>query len=157
MMLRRVLWWTLLGSAGAGCSTFDPKHPLVGKPPPQLMSPAHAGYYVWWTGGVWHVRMSRGARPHRFQGSLAGVRGGVTDLETTRPDLSSNIALVGDAVQFDVDAADQPGSFEAGFDARVAGGCARLELLLDGKSRAEAVRLGPKALPAHRLPLERCP
>jgi hypothetical protein len=135
-----------------GCRTFDPKHPMVGEP---KIDPQETGYSLWFAEGRWHVRLVAGAKPHRFQGSLAGPRGGVTNLTTTRADLSQSIAVVGDAVQFDVDAAalDAPG-----FDVQIAGGgCARFDLYLDGKYRPEHVRMGPRALPAHHVPFEKCP
>ena len=62
--------------------------------------------------------------------------------------------MVGDAVQFDVDAA---GDASDGFDVQVAGGCARFDLLLDGHYRPEHARMGPLATPAHHVPFERCP
>jgi hypothetical protein len=144
---------TLLAVAlfGIGCSTFDPKHPLIGHP---TIDATAAGYWIWIADGVWHVRMTPGERAHRFQGSMSGVSGGVTDFAPTRPELRDRIALVGDSVQFDVDATTDG---NLGFDARVAGGCARFELYVDGKHHAEQVRLGPRAQPVHRTPFERCP
>jgi hypothetical protein len=135
-----------------GCRTFDPKHPMVGAPPPDAEA---TGYSAWFADGKWHVRMVAGQKPHRFQGSLAGVHGGVSSLTFTRADLTERIAVVGDAVQFDVDAAalDAPG-----FDVQIAGGgCARFDLYLDGKYRPEHVRLGPRSQEPHRVPFERCP
>ncbi len=136
----------------AACSTFDPKHPLVGKPEINATLP---GYWIWIEEGVWHLRLTPGGRLHRFQGSMSGVTGGVKELVPTRPELKDRIALVGDSVQFDVDSAAPDGT--AGFDARVAGGCARFELLIDGHHKGEDVRLGPRGLLAHKTPFERCP
>jgi hypothetical protein len=134
----------------AACSTFDPKHPLLGKP--EIVA-AQPGYWIWIEGGLWHLRMTPAGRAHRFQGSLSGVAGGVADLVPTSAELKDQIALVGDSVQFDVENPAADGS--SGFDARVAGGCARFELLVD-KHKAGEVRLGPRALPA-RHSFERCP
>jgi hypothetical protein len=145
-------WELLVGVLLVGCATFDPKHPLVGKP---SIDAQQSGYWIWLDDGVWHVRMTPGGRPHRFQGSLAGLAGGVTELLTTHPELRDRIALVGDSVQFDVE--EPAGATGAGFDARVAGGCARFELYVDGRHRAEQVRLGPRRLSPHRTPFERCP
>ena len=102
--MRWVVWLALvaittLGSVG--CETFDPKHPLVGKPTDFEGVPA---VYVWIADGLWHVRLHAGGRGgHRFQGSVAGVNGGVLDLTLTKPELKDAIALAGDAVQFDVE------------------------------------------------------
>jgi hypothetical protein len=135
--------------------TFDPKHPLLGKP---SVDGQQAGYWIWVADNNWHVRMTPGGRSHRFQGSLAGVRGSVAELMTTRPELKSSIALVGDAVQFDVESASSAsGDAADGFDAHVVGGCARFELMIDGKVRPELVRLGPRLIPARHVPFERCP
>jgi hypothetical protein len=137
--------------AASACSTFDPKHPLVGKPAIDAGQPA---YWIWIEDGLWQVRMTPGARAHRFQGSLAGVSGGVADLVPTRAELKDRVALVGDSVQFDVEAA--PADAATGFQARVVGGCARFELYVDGKHRPDHVRLGPRALAPSRTPFERC-
>jgi hypothetical protein len=144
-------WVLLIPLLLGGCRTFDPKHPLVGEPKVQA---ENLGYWVWFDDGRWHVRMTAGQKPHRFQGSVAGVRGGVMDLQTTRADLTERIAVVGDAVQFDVDAAALA---DEGFDVKIVGSCARFDLLLDGKYRGEQVRLGPRGSPAHRVPFEKCP
>jgi hypothetical protein len=134
-----------------GCRTFDPKHPLVGTPEVRT---EQANYWLWFEDGKWHLRMTGGGKPHRFQGSLTGLNGGVIDLQITRPELRERIAVVGDSVQFDVDAV---GEEENGFEAQVAGSCARFDLLLDGRYRSEHIRLGPRAAPAHHVPFERCP
>lgn len=145
----------------AGCETFDPKHPLVGKPPTELDStPA---VYVWTADGLWHVRLHDGGKGgHRFQGSVAGVNGGVLDLALTRPELKDAIALAGDAVQFDVEEAASgnaanAGVRDAGFDVRVVGGCARFDLYVDGHHHTDKVRLGPKLMRPSRVPFDRCP
>jgi hypothetical protein len=147
----------------AGCETFDPKHPLVGKPTDFEGAPA---VYVWIADGLWHVRLHSGGKGgHRFQGSVAGVTGGVLDLTLTRPELKDAIALAGDAVQFDVEEAslttapatsDKPYS-DAGFDVRVVGGCARFDLYVDGHHHTDKVRLGPKLMRPVRVPFDRCP
>jgi hypothetical protein len=138
-----------------GCQTFDPKHPVVGKPKQLDGGPA---IYIWVSDGLWHVRLysggdGRGA--HRFQGSVAGVRGGVLDLSLTRDDLKEAVALAGDAVQFDVEV---KGDDDEGFDVRVAsGGCARFDLYVDGRRHADKVRLGPRLQRPPRVPFDRCP
>jgi hypothetical protein len=69
--------------------------------------------------------------------------------------LKERIAVVGDAVQFDVEALEGGGD---GFDVKLAGGgCARFDLYLDGHYRPERVRLGPRATPARHVPFEKCP
>ncbi len=137
----------------AACTTFDPKHPLLGK---TTVDSGQPGYWIWVADGNWHVRMTAGGHSHRFQGSMAGVRGSVADLQTTRPELKSSIALVGDAVQFDVESS-VAGEVPDGFDAHIVGGCARFELMIDGHVRPEWVRMGPRNLPARHVPFERCP
>jgi hypothetical protein len=44
-----------------------------------------------------------------------------------------------------------------GFAVKVAGGCARFDLYIDGHYRPERVRLGPHGGRAHHIPFERCP
>src|SRR3954454_819321 len=124
---RWLLWVALLA---AGCQTFDPKHPLVGKPTDFDGAPA---IYLWVDdNNLWHVRLV-GKGVHRFQGSVAGLHGGVLDLTLTRPELKDTIALAGDAVQFDLESsASDPAAGKAevrdGFVVRVVGGCARFDL-----------------------------
>lgn len=137
----------------AGCNTFDPKHPMVGKPSDFDAAPA---VYVWLGDGLWHVRLV-GKGEHRFQGSVAGARGGVLDLSLTRPELKDQIALAGDAVQFDVTTAPAGGEPLPGFDVRVAGGCARFDLYVDGHHHPDRVRLGPRLHKPPHVPFERCP
>lgn len=136
----------------AGCATFDPKHPLVGEP---AIQPGQFGYWIWISDGTWHLRMIAGGRSRRFQGSMVGVNGSVAEIQLTRPTLKNRMALVGDAVQFDVDLT--AGSAADGFDAKVVGGCARFDLLIDGQYKSEQVRLGPRRMTARRVPFERCP
>ena len=139
----------------AGCHTFDPKHPLMGKPTDLSAGP---GYYVWIEdNNLWHVRF-QGKGAHRFQGSIAGVHGGVLDLALTRPELKDAIALAGDAVNFDVEspAADAVEPRD-GFDVRIVGGCARFDLYIDGHHHPDKVRMGPRAHRPGKMPFDRCP
>jgi hypothetical protein len=144
------------GLFATGCRTFDPKHPLRGKPDVDGTRPA---YWIWVEDNVWHVRVTPGARPHRFQGSLTGVHGSVTDLTLTRPELADRVALNGASVQFDIDAGgpDGPKKGTDGFSARVLGGCGRVDVLVDGKPRPDLVRLGPRGQQPRSVPFERCP
>jgi hypothetical protein len=134
-----------------GCHTFDPKHPLAGRPSP---SDSTAGYRVWTEGNVWHVEASPAGRPHRFQGSLTAVHGSTTELALSRAELRDRVALVGNAVQFDLESVGARPS--DGFTVQVAG-CARLDLYLDGHRRPDRVRLGPRGLAPRQIPFERCP
>jgi hypothetical protein len=138
----------------SGCRTFDPKHPLVGKP---SIEPAETAIWVWLDAGIWHVRWTGAGRPHRFQGSFGGVSGSVSELTPTRPQLSSTVALVGNSVQFDVESPTAEVPSGEGFDARVVGGCARLDFYVDGHHKPDHVRLGPHKLAPHHVPFERCP
>jgi hypothetical protein len=144
-----------LALLAAGCQTFDPKHPAVGKPTDFDTGPA---IYMWVDdGNLWHVRL-QGKGAHRFQGSVAGQHGGVLGLALTRPELKDAIALAGDAVQFDVEtAAASSGEPRDGFDVRVVGACARFDLYIDGHHHPDKVRMGPHALRAGKMPFDRCP
>jgi hypothetical protein len=147
----------IAAAAGAlgGCHRFDPKHPIVGTPLIQLDA-QQPGYYVWFNDGTWQMRMVAGNAGHRFQGSLAVVRGHVAVLQVMRPELRDRIAVVGESVQFDVEGV--PGELD-GFATRLSGaGCARFDLYLDGRPvEHHHVHLGPRAQIAQRLPFERCP
>lgn len=145
----RLSWLCLL--LWAGCATFDPKHPLVGKP---SIAEKQLGYWIWVDGGGWHLRMTSGKRPRRFQGSLTAVSGRIKDLQLTRPDLKDRIARVGNAVVFDVESRAADGA--VGFDAQLSGSCARFDLLIGGQYRAEYVRLGPRLMATKRIPFEKC-
>jgi hypothetical protein len=148
-------WLAWLALIAAGCQTFDPKHPLMGKPTDLSAGP---GYYLWIEdNNLWHVRF-QGAGAHRFQGSVAGLHGGVLDLALTRPELKDAIALAGDAVQFDVEspAAGSPEPHE-GFDVRIVGGCAHFDLYIDGHHHPDKVRMGPRAHRPGKMPFDRCP
>ena len=144
-----------LGAGSTGCQTFDPKHPLVGKPSDFASGP---GYYVWIEdNNLWHVRF-QGKGAHRFQGSVAGTRGGVLDLALTRPELKDAIALAGDAVNFDVESPkEESNEARDGFDVRVVGGCARFDLYIDGHHHPDKVRMGPRAHRPGKMPFDRCP
>jgi len=43
------------------------------------------------------------------------------------------------------------------FDVRVAGGCARFDLYIDGKHHPDKVRMGPRAHRPPKVPFDRCP
>jgi hypothetical protein len=148
--MRRAASVLALAIAVAGCETFDPKHPSVGAP---TIDPAHSGYFVWYGGDSWHLRAIAGNRPHRFQGTVAGASGSILDMAPSEKALADQIALVGDAVQFDFES----GGGQPGFDLRVAGNCARFDLLLDGKRSASRVKIGPRAHTPSKVPFERCP
>ena len=152
--MRWLLALATLALFGAGCQTFDPKHPLVGKPTDFSAGPS---YYVWIEDNLWHVRFV-GHGAHRFQGSVAGTRGGVLDLALTRPDLKDAIALAGDAVNFDVESpAAETAETRDGFDVRVVGGCARFDLYIDGHHHPDKVRMGPRDHRPAKMPFDRCP
>jgi hypothetical protein len=142
--------WLFLIACLAGCNTFDPKHPLVGKPTDFATDPA---IYVWVDDNTWHVQLV--GKGHRFQGSVAGVNGGVLELALSRPDLKDAIALAGDAVQFDVESPVP--QLPNGFDVRVVGRCARFDLYIDGHHHPDRVRLGPRLQKPAHVPFDRCP
>jgi hypothetical protein len=136
---------------GPGCETFDPKHPLAGRPE---LPDSTAEFRVWIEGNVWHLEASPAGRPHRFQGSLQASRGAMSALDLNRPELRDRVAQVGNTVQFDLEsAALHPTD---GFSVQVEG-CARLDLYLDGHHRPDRVRLGPRGLQPRQIPFERCP
>jgi hypothetical protein len=138
-----------LAVALAGCAHFDPNHPALGTPRVDEEKPR---YWIWWAAGTWHLRATAGGHGHRFQGTVAGSNGSITDLASD-PRLHDQVALAGDAVQFDFESrAGAPG-----FDIKVAGGCLRFDLFLDGKRRPDRVRLGGHAVAVPHVPFERCP
>lgn len=151
-MLRVASLGLLCGILLTGCATFDPHHPAVGRP---QLDDARGAYFIWFADAGWHLRITPGHHGHRFQGSMAGVKGDVSDLELTRPELRDRIALVGAAVQFDLE--ESPKGAPEGFDAKVRGDCARFDLYVDGRHRPELVRIGPHTLPARHMPFDKCP
>lgn len=110
-------------------------------------------YWLWHDGTRWQLRATAGGKPHRFQGSIAGVTGSVADAAATDGALRDHVGLVGDAVQFDFESS----SGRPGLDARVIGGCARFDLLLDGKRPVDRIHLGDHRRAPPRVPFERCP
>ncbi len=152
-MLRRSYIAAALALVFAGgCRTFDPKHPVVGK---AVIERGQTGYWIWYSDGVWSLRFAAGAKAHRFQGSVAGVRGSVANLQLLRPEAKDTIGMSGGAVQFDVEAA--AGAAPDGFDVKILGGCANFDLYIDSSQRAEQVRLGPRLQAPRRIPFEKCP
>jgi hypothetical protein len=149
MRLRFPFGLLLVGALG--CHPFDPKHPMAGRP---SIRPVEPGYWIWLDDGAWHLRAASGAHAHRFQGSVMGLSGSVTDVQPTRPELRERVALVSDAVQFDIES--QPSGTD-GFDLRVAGGCLHFDLYLDGHHRPERIHLGPRASVPKHVPFDRCP
>lgn len=132
----------------AGCATVAGER----ETPLAPVTERAAGFRVWFEAGEWHLRAGGGNRVHRYQGTLAGTNGSVTSLRPTRSSLREHVALVGDAVQFDLEV-----SAGEGFDAKVAGGCVRLDLLLDGKRRPDRVRIGARGATPGHVPFDRCP
>jgi hypothetical protein len=138
--------------AASACRTFDPKHPLVGKP---SIERGQTGYWIWYDDGQWSVRFAAAGKARRFQGSVAGVRGSVANLALLRPEAKDTISMSAGAVQFDVEV--PAGSQPDGFDVKILGGCANFDLYVDSAQRVDQVRLGPKLQPARRIPFEKCP
>jgi hypothetical protein len=146
-------WLAAVALLAAACQTFDPKHPLVGKPTDFAPGPA---IYVWIENELWHVRF-QGKGVHRFQGSVAGLRSGGLALTLTRPDLKNAVALAGDAVQFDLESpAAETIEARDGFDVRIGGDCARFDLYIDGHHHPDKVRMGPRAQHPVKMPFDRC-
>jgi hypothetical protein len=133
----------------AGCATSEGDR--ESRPPPSVDDPP--GYRVWFDEQWWHVRANGGGRLHRFQGTVSGLTGSITEVQPNHADLRDRVALVGDAVQFDFEST----SGEPGFDLTVAGGCVHLDLYLDGKRRPDRIRVGPSSERPPRVPFDRCP
>ena len=111
-------------------------------------------YWVWREGDVWRFRSTAGGKPHRFQGSIEGLTGGIVEVRTERSQLRDHVAQVANTVQFDYDADDHSAR---GFDVRSTGGCLKVDLMIDGKRRSDAVHYGHKGEAPSRLPTELCP
>lgn len=125
----------------------------AGGPAPRI-DETQTGYWIWHEGDVWRVRSTAAGKPHRFQGSIEGLTGGILEVRPARSELRDHVAQVGNSVQFDWDADD---SSPRGFDARTTGGCLRVDLIVDGKRRPETLRSGRKAEVATRMPTDVCP
>src|SRR4051812_3995673 len=103
-----------------GCRTFDPQHPASG--PPDL-SRQRTGYAVWYANGRWHLATISRAEPHRFQGSVSGLKGRAIELRSIRPELKDRVAVVGGGVNFDLETNPRAPTQEISM--WVSGGCAR--------------------------------
>jgi hypothetical protein len=146
----RALAALALAAATLGCASFDPQHPCLGTP---RIDEEHAGYWIYYSGSTWRLTTTGGTRAHRFQGTIAGVTGSVAGLALSDASLTEHAAVVGDAIQFDF---EQQGG-RRGFDFPVVGGCARFDLILDGKRHPERVHLGGRGKSPGKIPFERCP
>ena len=141
----------------AGCATLDLNHPLVGHARPVR---EEAGYTIAVDDGWLVVRMTPGAHPHRFQGSIAAVGAPLGALELDRPQLAEQVAAQrgpgsrGDTIQFDL---EPPLGSDEGFRVHLGRACARFDLYFDGAHRAERVHLGPGRVSPQQVPFERCP
>jgi hypothetical protein len=148
--LRSVLLIACALSLG-GCDGANVRHPLAGRARPVRTEP---GYWVWHDDGWLNVRITTGERGHRFQGSLTALnKAPLGQLELDRPEMSQEVAVQGDSVQFDL----EPGKGrEEGFRVR-SEACVRFDLYVDGTRRAERVHLGKRHLSPKAVPFERCP
>jgi hypothetical protein len=137
--------------AFGACDGANVRHPLAGRARPVRTEP---GYWVWHDDGWLHVRVTSGERNHRFQGSLTALnKAPLGQLELDRPEMSQEVALQGDSVQFDL----EPGKGrEEGFRVH-SDACVRFDLYVDGSHKAERVHLGKRPLSPKAVPFERCP
>ena len=133
----------------AGCATTFG----AGGPAP-LIDENQPAYWIWHDGHLWRVRSTAAGKPHRFQGSIEGLTGGIVEVRAEREELRDHVAQVGSSVQFDYDTEDRA---PRGFDARTTGGCLRFDLMIDGKRRPDVIRYGRKAETPNRLPADLCP
>ncbi len=142
---------TVLVALLGGCATLRAGG---GEGPPA--EPGRAIYRIWYDRGVWRLRASPGTGAggaHRFQGSVAGLTGGIADPDLRDRALRDRVARDGNSVLFDFEAERS----ETGFDLASTGGCLRFDLYLDGKRRADRVRYGPHGESPGRLPADLCP
>lgn len=133
-----------------GCATLRAGG---GEGPPA--EPGRAAYRIWHDHGVWRLRASPGAAagPHRFQGTVSGLTGGLGDPALRDRALADRVARAGNSVSFDFEVERA----ETGFDLASTGGCLRFDLFVDGRRRADRVRFGPRGHAPDRLPAVLCP
>lgn len=120
--MRRVALGLVLAAAGCA-ATLQPPRPT-------------GGYALTVDGRRVEVRVASGNKSRRFQGAIQASRGRLLGVIVLRPELRDRVALDGESIQFDLE--PSAGAID-GFDFSVAG-CAKLELLIDGKTRPRMVR-----------------
>jgi hypothetical protein len=159
-LLLSIVWPIMLSAA---CNVPSARHPLLGHLRPVKSEP---GYWIFLDDDWLHVRVTSGDKPRRFQGSVTAVRSprGTAEarlggLELDRPALAQQVAAAydsrqGDSIQFDLEPARHT---DEGFRVRLASGCVRFDLYVDGAHRPDRVRLGSRRFSPRQIPFERCP
>ena len=83
---------------------------------------------------------------------MVPLGGGFSDLRALSAESSDHVRVTARGIEFDL-TLDRGVD---GFDWEADSGCNRFELLVDGASRPDRVRLGGTATPAETMPFERC-
>lgn len=109
--------------------------------PKGLVRGAFEAFWVWHdlNGKHWHVRSTTHSTMHRFQGSVIGEGGKLTDIHPTRTEWGDRIRANARGVSFDF----HTNGDEDGFDFKVSGThCVRMYLLIDGKPDPARINVG---------------
>lgn len=98
------------------------------------------GYAIEARGAQLALIVLPGARGRRFQGTIAPSRGGrLLGAIVARAELRERVALDGEVIQFDLEPSP---SVPDEFNFAITNGCAKLELLIDGRAAESGVVRG---------------
>ena len=132
-----------------GCSLF------CGKPRAPIVDPERSAYWIWHSGGSWHLRVTTAGETHRFQGTVTAKSSPIQKLKFGDDRLRDHAAMLEHSgVQFDFER-NTPASIDFRLLNRAA--CIELDLYVDGMHRLERIYLGPYARSPLHMPIEVCP
>ena len=117
-----------------------PPGAITGRPP-GLVAGAPATYWLWHDKRGWHLRTTA-REPHKFRGNIEGLQGPLTAFRPTVIRWKDLVSVAGNRVSFEL----EPLKRAEGFDWRMASGCARFELLVDGAPAPLQVSIGKAAM-----------
>jgi hypothetical protein len=120
--------------------------------PAGLNKGSPAVYWLWHDKRGGHLITTSGKKPRKFRGAVKGLEGPLTAFKPTYLGWKDKVKVDGNAVRFEF---ENQGRLD-GFTWRMASGCARFELLVDGEPKAERIRVGKAAANPPAATFEAC-